>query len=187
VILYLHGFRSAPASHKARALAARMSERGCGDQFVCPQLPASPAAASARAEDIIAKAGDKVTIIGSSLGGFYATYLAEQHQAKAVLVNPAVVAHLSLAELVGTHTNLYSGETFEFTARHIDELRGLDVATITRPEHYWLLVECGDEVLDYRLAIAKYPGAAQTVLPDGDHSFTRWTAYLDRIIAFAGL
>jgi predicted esterase YcpF (UPF0227 family) len=187
LILYLHGFRSAPASHKARALGARMTERNCGDQFVCPQLPVSPSAAIALANDIIANAGSKVTVVGSSLGGFYATHLAEQHGLKAVLVNPAVVAHLSLAELVGHHTNLYSGEAFDFTAQHIEELRALDVERITGPERYWLLVERGDEVLDYRLAVAKYFGAQQTVLPGGDHSFTRWAQYLDRIIACAGL
>lgn len=187
MILYLHGFRSAPASHKARGLAARMQERGCGHQFVCPQLPVSPSAAIALANDIIGNGGGNVTVIGSSLGGFYATYLAEQHRLQAVLVNPAVVAHLSLAELIGHHTNLYTGEAFDFTAQHIDELRGLDVEPITRPERYWLLAERGDEVLDYRLAVAKYTGARQTVLADGDHSFTRWADYLDQIIAFAGL
>jgi predicted esterase YcpF (UPF0227 family) len=187
VILYLHGFRSAPASHKAQALAARMTERGSGQQFVCPQLPVSPSAAIALANDIIANVDDNVTVIGSSLGGFYATHLAEQHGLNAVLVNPAVVAHLSLAELVGHHTNLYTGEAFDFTVQHIEELRALDVERITRPERYWLLAESGDEVLDYRLAVAKYVGAQQSVLAGGDHSFTRWPAYLDRIIAFAGL
>jgi predicted esterase YcpF (UPF0227 family) len=187
MILYLHGFRSAPASHKARALATRMTERGSGQQFVCPQLPVSPSAAIALANDIIANVDDNVTVIGSSLGGFYATHLAEQHGLKAILVNPAVVAHLSLAELVGHHTNLYTGEAFDFTAQHIEELRALDVERITRPERYWLLAESGDEVLDYRLAVAKYVGAQQSVLAGGDHSFTRWPAYLDRIMAFAGL
>jgi predicted esterase YcpF (UPF0227 family) len=186
-ILYLHGFRSAPASHKARALAARMGELGCAGRFFCPQLPVSPAAAIALAERLIDAAGGEVTLIGSSLGGYYANWLAERHALRAVLVNPAVVAHLSLAEYVGPHTNLYSGEAFEFTTGHVDELRALDVPCITRPERYWLLVEEGDEVLDYRQAVARYAGARQTVLAGGDHSFTRWADYLDRIVAFAGL
>jgi predicted esterase YcpF (UPF0227 family) len=164
-----------------------MTERGVGEQFVCPQLPVSPTAAIALANEIVAHANGNIALVGSSLGGFYATYLAERHGLKAVLVNPAVVAHLSLAELVGRHTNLYTDEHFEFTAQHIDELRALDIECISRAERYWLLVESGDEVLDHRLAVTKYSGAQQTVLAGGDHSFTRWRDYLDRIIAFAGL
>jgi predicted esterase YcpF (UPF0227 family) len=187
LILYLHGFRSAPASHKATALAARMAQRGLGERFVCPQLPVSPRAAIAVAEELIGASAAPVTLVGSSLGGYYATHLADRHGLKAALVNPAVVAHLSLAEFVGHHTNLYSGEAFDFTAAHIDELRALEVPRISRPERYWLLVETGDEVLDYRQAVARYAGARQTVLSGGDHSFTRWSAYLDELIAFAGL
>lgn len=187
MILYLHGFRSSPASHKAAALADRMAQRGLGDCFACPPLPVSPRAAIAVAEGLIGVSATPVTLVGSSLGGYYATHLAEKHGLKAALVNPAVLAHLSLAEFVGRHSNLYSGEEFEFTAAHIDELRALEVAQISRPERYWLLVEAGDEVLDYRQAVARYAGARQTVLPGGDHSFTRWSDYLDELIAFAGL
>ncbi len=187
MILYLHGFRSAPASHKARALGGRMRERGLGNKFVCPQLPVSPRAAIELAESIIAAAREPVTVVGSSLGGYYATYLAETHGLKAVLINPAVVAHLSLADWVGHHTNLYTGESFDFTPGHIEELRDLEVPSVTRPERYWLLLEKGDEVLDYRQAVARYAGCRLTLLEGGDHSFTRWGDYLDEVIGFAGL
>ncbi|MBL8485940.1 MAG: alpha/beta fold hydrolase [Rhodocyclaceae bacterium] len=187
MILYLHGFTSAPQSHKARALQARMAARGCGDRFVCPQLPPSPREAIALADGFIARAPAPVTLVGSSLGGYYATWLAEHHDLDAVLVNPAVVAHLSLQQFVGPQTNLYTGERFDFTAGHVEELRAVEVARIAKPERFWLLVEEGDEVLDYRQAVEKYRGARQTVLPGGDHSFTRWPDYLDDIIAFAGL
>ena len=184
-LLYLHGFTSAPQSQKAQALKARMEARGMGDAFVCPQLPPSPREAIALAESIIAGAPKPVMLVGSSLGGYYATYLAERHGLKAVLVNPAVVAHLQLAAYVGRHANLYSGEEFDFTAAHIDELRAIDVPTLAHAENFWLLVETGDATLDYRQAVAKYRGARQTVLAGGDHSFTRWADVLDQVLDFA--
>lgn len=187
-LLYLHGFTSAPASHKAQALAARMHERGGGEAFVCPQLPPSPQQAIALAEQIIAARDKPVTLVGSSLGGYYATYLAEHHADAvkgAVLVNPAVVAHLSLQQYVGPQHNLYTGERFEFTQAHVEELRALEVPRLAHPERLWLLVETGDELLDYRQAVARYAGARQTVLDGGDHSFTRWGDYLDAVIEFA--
>lgn len=191
MILYLHGFTSGPQSRKVQALAARMATRGCADQLICPQLPASPAAAIALADSIIHEkvgaGGTAFTLIGSSLGGYYATHLAEKHGLKAVLVNPVVVAAIELERYLGPQTWLYSGEAFEFTRQHIEELRALEVPALADPSLYWLLAEEGDETLDYRQAVARYAGARQTVLPGGDHSFTRWDDYLDEVIAFAGL
>ncbi|MBW7860679.1 MAG: esterase [Rhodocyclaceae bacterium] len=192
MILYLHGFRSSPDSIKARALGARLRTLGLGDAFWCPQLPVSPRAAIALIEAQIAhcradSATPAPTLVGSSLGGYYATWLAERHNLKAVLVNPAVVAPLALEEWVGPQTNLYTGERFDFTWAHIEELRAIDTVTLARPQSFWLLVETGDEVLDYRDALIKYAGARQTVLDGGDHGFSRWNDYLDDVIAFAGL
>jgi predicted esterase YcpF (UPF0227 family) len=190
LILYLHGFTSGPQSRKVQALAARMATRGCANQLICPQLPASPAAAIALADAIIhgkVGAGRTATLIGSSLGGYYATHLAEKHRLNAVLVNPAVVAAIELERYLGPQTWLYSGAAFEFTRQHIDELRALEVPQLVEPSRYWLLLEEGDETLDYRQAVARYAGARQTVLPGGDHSFTRWDDYLDEILSFAGL
>jgi len=167
-----------------------MAARGCADQLICPQLPASPAAAIALVNGIIKKVGaggTAITLIGSSLGGYYATHLAEKHGLKAVLVNPAVVAAIELERYLGPQTWLYSGEAFEFTRQHIEELRALQVPALADPSRYWLLAEEGDETLDYRQAVARYAGARQTVLPGGDHSFTRWDDYLDEILTFAGL
>jgi hypothetical protein len=204
LILYLHGFTSGPQSRKVQALAARMAERGLGDRLIAPQLPASPAAAIALADGIIQKfgagellgvppaqkvgaGGTALTLAGSSLGGFYATHLAEKHRLNAVLINPAVVAALELERYLGPQTWLYSGEAFDFTRQHIAELAALEVPRLADPKRYWLLAEAGDETLDYRQAVARYAGARQTVLPGGDHSFTRWDDYLDAVLAFAGL
>lgn len=195
MILYLHGFTSGPQSVKARALGGRMAARGLAADFVCPQLPASPAEAIALAEQIIMRQkvgadetvsnhenGAKITLVGSSLGGFYATWLAEKHNLRAVLVNPAVVARLSLENFVGPQRWLYTGEPFDFTHQHVHELRALELPRLSQPQRFWLLAEEGDETLDYREAVAYYAGARQTVLPGGDHSFTRWNEYLDEII-----
>ena len=192
MIIYLHGFRSGPASIKAQALQRHMAARGLADEFWCEQLPPSPRAAIALIEAQIDRARGaqpqrSPTLVGSSLGGYYATWLAEKHGLAAALVNPAVIAPRELEAWIGTQTNLYTGESFDFTAQHVAELRALEVPAITRPERYWLLVETGDEVLDYRDAVAKYAGARQAVLEGGDHGFSRWRDYLDDILVFAGL
>ena len=186
MILYLHGFTSGPQSHKALALGARMHALGLDDKFLSPQLPAAPKDGIALTEDLIRRHG-VTTVIGSSLGGYYATWLAETFDLKAVLVNPAVVAHLSLQEYIGPQRWLYTGENFEFTMEHVEQLRTIEVPVLAKPERFWLLVETGDETLDYRQAVARYAGARQTVLAGGDHSFTRWNDVLDPVLDFAEL
>ncbi|WP_374479803.1 YqiA/YcfP family alpha/beta fold hydrolase [Zoogloea sp.] len=187
MIIYLHGFCSGPQSWKARSLQARMAERGLADAFWCEQLPVSARDAVTLIDGQIARCTTAPTLVGSSLGGYYATHLAEKHGLQAVLVNPAVLAPLSLSAYLGPQTHMYTGETFDFTPAHIDELRAIEVPLITRPERYWLLVETGDEVLDYRHAVTRYARSRQTVLEGGDHSFTRWEDYLDPVLQFAGL
>lgn len=187
MIIYLHGFRSAPGSVKATRLHEFMAARGLGEHYWCEQLPVSAKAAIDLIEAQIARCDAPPTLIGSSLGGYYATWLAERHGLKAVLVNPSVVSHISLAPYIGPQSNLYTGEQFEFTAEHIEELRAIEVPVITRPERYWLMVETGDETLDYRHAVARYAGCRQTIHPDGDHGFSRWEQHLDEILAFSGL
>ena len=185
MLIYLHGFRSAPASHKARLLGDRMRQRTMADRYWSEQLAVSPRAAIGMVESVIAQSGVRPTLVGSSLGGFYATYLAEKHDLAAVLINPAVVAHLSLSGYLGPQTNLYTGETFEFTHQHIAELQELEVPQLKRPERFWLLLETGDEVLDYRQAVERYAGARQTVVEGGDHSFRQFQTYVDPIIDLA--
>ncbi len=186
-LFYLHGFNSAPQSHKAQALKRYLEERGLGSRFACPQLPHRPAGAIALAEsEIAARAPGTVTLVGSSLGGFYATHLAEKHGLRAVLLNPAVTPQLDLESYVGTQRNLYTGEAYELTRGHIDEWRALDTP-VRHPENYLLIVETGDEVLDYRAAVAKYAGARQIVIAGGDHSLASFPEHLPAILAFAGL
>jgi predicted esterase YcpF (UPF0227 family) len=187
MIIYLHGFRSSPASIKAGMLKRHMREAGLAAHYDCPQLPHEPAAAISLIEKRIRASPSPVTLAGSSLGGYYATWLAEKYELKAVLINPAVIAAISLRDYVGRQENLYTGEAFEFTEAHIAQLEAIEVRAITRPQRYLLMVETGDEALDYRHAVARYQGARQVVHEGGDHSFTRFPDYLDTILAFAGL
>ena len=127
-----------------------------------------------------------VCFVGSSLGGFYATYLAEKHDARAVLINPAIVPHEGLRAYLGPQQNLHTGTPYELTEAHLHEWEALYVPRIT-PSRYLLLVETGDEVLDYRQAVARYAGAEQHVIPGGDHSLQSFPQHLARIVQFAGL
>jgi hypothetical protein len=185
LILYLHGFCSSPASWKSRLLAEEMARRGLAAHFVCPQLSPVPDEAIATLSRLIEQAGGAVTLVGSSLGGHYANHLAEMHGLNAVLINPAVTDCLDLTKFVGEHANFHSGERFTFTAVHAAQLK----AQVCRPnpERYWLLLEEGDEVLDYRQAQAFYAGCRQTVLAGGDHSFTKFPEFVPQILEFAGL
>ena len=185
-ILYLHGFCSSPESWKARFLRDTLTQRGQGGRFHCPFLSHVPRQAICQAEKIINSAQDRLTIVGSSLGGFYATWLAERFDLRAALINPAVMAPLSLEKYIGTQTNLHTRENFEFTAEDVSQLHALEVTHIT-PERYLLMVETGDEVLDYRLAVDRYAGSRQVVLDGGDHSFTRFPDYVPQLLEFCGL
>ena len=185
MIIYLHGFRSAPASAKGRLLAQYLAERGLAHQLWCEQLPVSPREAIDLVETVIADAPAKPVLIGSSLGGYYATYLAERHDLRAVLINPAANADQTLEPFLGVNTNLYTGEVFEFTQQHVEALRELWIPELSHPERYWLIVETGDEVLDYRAAVARYAGARQTVIDGGDHSLQHFPELLEEIVAFA--
>jgi predicted esterase YcpF (UPF0227 family) len=187
VIVYLHGFCSSPASHKAQLLKTFMEHRGIGDRFWCEQLPPSPADTVDAVQRAIDSCAVPPTLVGSSLGGFYATWLTEKNGLKAVLINPAVPAHLSLAQFVGAQRNLYTGESFDFTPDHVAQMAALDVPRIAQPQRYWLLVETGDELLDYRQALARYAGARQTVIEGGDHGFRHFGEFLQPILEFAGM
>lgn len=186
MILYLHGFCSSPASWKAVLLAQAMAARGLAEHWVCPFLSPVPATALATAEGIIAAAPGPVTLIGSSLGGHYATCLAEKHDLRAALVNPAIIGRLAPDRFIGEHVNFHTGERFAFTAAHAAQLAAQAVPTPS-PRRYLLLVEEGDEVLDYRDAVTHYAGCRQIVLPGGDHSFTQFPKYIAQLIEFAGL
>lgn len=183
MLIYIHGFNSGSASSKARVLQAYMNERGMGDAFLCPDLPHRPAAAIAMLTDLIQQ-HPQATLVGSSLGGFYATWLSEQYGVKAVLINPAVHANVLLAGQIGEQTNFSTGAVYQFTQQHIDELAALDLPAVTHPENILLMVETGDELLDYRDAVAYYQHSRQVVVAGGNHNFLSFPQHISTIIAF---
>ena len=184
MIVYLHGFNSSPQSHKARVLGEYLAKRGLGSHYACPALPPSALAAIAAIENLIGRS--RPCFVGSSLGGFYATYLAEKHGAKAVLINPAIDPHVGLRTYLGPQKNLHTAEPYELTEAHLREWEQLYLPHVT-PSRYWLIVETGDEVLDYRRAVERYKGARQLVIEGGDHGFSDFAAYLEPVLEFCGI
>jgi predicted esterase YcpF (UPF0227 family) len=189
LVVYLHGFRSSPRSSKAQmtgdAIAHRV-EQGSAIEWYCPQLLASPR----ESMDIVqrhidAAKADCLTVIGSSLGGFYTNYLAERYGCKGIALNPAVRAGRELAPHVGMMTAYDSEEPFDFRAEYIDELNRMQVESITLPERYLLLAATGDELLDWREMAAFYPGAKQIIIEGSDHGIANYSDYLDAVIDFA--
>lgn len=187
MILYIHGFLSAPQSFKAQLIAARLAELGLPDAFTCPKLTGEPAEIIAIIERAVKAAPDEPALIGSSLGGFYATHVAERYGLRTVLLNPAVRPYELLQDYLGVQRNLYTGEEIVVEARHLDELRALDVAPLADPSRYFLIATTGDEVLDYRWAVEKYRGSRQLVIDGGDHSLNTFPAYLDEALRFCGV
>ncbi|MBE0612390.1 MAG: esterase [Burkholderiales bacterium] len=187
MLIYLHGFNSSPGSHKAQLLKKDMDARGLGDQYCCPALPVSGRRAVELVEKEIARhPHGSVTLVGSSLGGFYSTYLAERHDLRAVLINPAVYPHEDLRSYLGVQRNLYTGQQYELTEEHLRQWEKLYMPTVRAPR-YLLLTETGDEVLDYRLAVMKYAGARQLVIEGGDHSLKSFPEHIPLILDYAGL
>ena len=127
---------------------------------------------------------DSLAVIGSSLGGYYATALAEATGCRAVLLNPAVRPAQGLAQHVGPQTAWHSEDQFEFLPEYIDELVSIEVASITRAERYLLIAATGDEVLDWRDMVAHYPGARQRVIDGSDHGLSDFDQYIDEVLAF---
>lgn len=185
MILYLHGFKSSPQSFKARVIGAALAARGEAAEYVCPQLPASPAAAVALAMDLVRTVpADDLTVIGSSLGGYYATWIAEQTGCRAVLLNPAVQPPRDLEQYVGVSRAYHSDAPFEFKPAYIAELHALAVPAITRAARYFLIAATGDEVLDWRDMQAHYPQARQLIIEGSDHGLSDFADHLDAVLAF---
>lgn len=188
-LLYLHGFRSSPQSAKARQVAAWMQAHHPGVGWWCPQLPPSPRDAMERVRQGIASwPRDSMAVMGSSLGGFYATHVAETCGGKAVLLNPAVNPARDLAKYIGEQTAWHDpNERFFFEPRFVDELRALAHGPVARPENYFALIAKGDEVLDWREMAGRYPGAQIRLLEGGDHAISDFARHLPELMNFLEL
>ncbi|MDP5031963.1 MAG: esterase YqiA [Paraglaciecola sp.] len=185
VVIYLHGFLSSPQSQKAQQTLAFVKAHYPQLPIEIPKLANYPQAAIEGIERVVqSHPGKTCLFIGSSLGGFLATYMLQKYGGKAVIVNPAVRPFELLADYLGAHINPYTRESFTLEAAHIHQLIQLDVQQVSHPQNIWVLLQTGDEILDYRQAVDKYQGAKMTVEEGGDHSFQHFERFLPDIFRF---
>jgi predicted esterase YcpF (UPF0227 family) len=186
VIVYLHGFRSSPQSRKAQMLREHLRQRNLEDQYLCPALPASPRKAAQLALDLAQTALlEQLALVGSSLGGYYATWIAERLGCRAVLLNPAIDPARDLQAHIGRQPVFFSDTEIDFRPEYVGELRELDVP-VTTPARYFLIAATGDTVIDYRTMVAKYHGARHCVIEGGNHELSDFAQYVDEVISFCG-
>lgn len=189
-LLYLHGFRSSPQSFKAQMLGRHIRQLpGLPVTWACPQLPPSPTEAIALLLDTVKGWPPATTaVVGSSLGGFYATVLAERLGCRAAVINPAAFPARDLARYIGEQTSFHDPrERFFFRPEFIAGFEALAPWPITRPERYWALIAKGDEVLDWREMNACYPGAEVALLEGGDHAVSDFADHMPALLAWLGL
>ncbi len=167
-------------------LRQRLQQLGLADRYACPALPASPRIASHLALDIAqAVPADRLALIGSSLGGYYATWIAEKLGCRAVLLNPAIDPARDLQAHIGRQPVFFSDREIDFRPEYIDELRGLETP-VTQPGRYLLIAATGDTVIDYRTMVAKYQGAQQHVIEGSNHELSDFAQYIDEVLSFCG-
>jgi predicted esterase YcpF (UPF0227 family) len=183
VCVYLHGFNSTPHSEKARCLKKRLHRSEI--VFYAPDLLGEPMAVMARVKEaLVAFDADQLLLVGSSLGGYYAAHLHDGiPTAKTVLINPALAPEKHREEMLGVHVNPYSGVTFEVTAAHYDQLASMS-PRFARQEAVMLMLQTGDDIIDYRDALGRLPGAVRRVQVGGSHRFDNFSAMIDDVLRF---
>ena len=188
-LLYLHGFRSSPQSVKARLVAEQVARIHPGVTWWCPQLPPSPRGAMALVtEGVAGWPMERMAVVGSSLGGFYARWLHGRLGCRVALLNPAIHPARDLAAYIGEQTSWQNPEErFFFEPRFVDELRELESQVALPLRDAWALIAQGDEVLDWREMVAGCAGAHMTVLAGGDHAISDFTNHLDALMRFLDL
>ena len=188
-LLYLHGFRSSPASAKAKLMAQAVAQRHPQAVWCCPQLPPSPRQAMDGVAALVADwPRTRMAVVGSSLGGFYASWVARQIGCKSVLLNPAVFPARDLARYIGAQTQWHQPEEiFYFEAAFVNELEQLAQEGSHTPGPELALIAQGDEVLDWREMRDRYPRAQQIILPGNDHAISDFALHLDGVLEFLEL
>lgn len=185
ILLYLHGFNSSNLSEKARIMREYTETHRPDIKVIVPQLPCYPGETQAFLTDLMAKYPHRqIGVVGSSLGGFLATWLHQHYGVRAVLINPAVAPYDLLQDYLGEQVNPYTQERYFLEPKHMDELKALAVGKLSEPSSLWLLQQEGDEVLDYRQAIERYQDCKQTVEPNGNHAFVDFERHCASILTF---
>ena len=186
-VLYLHGFNSSPLSAKSQQLIACWQRRGLPqDKLHVPTLPYDPQQAITGLEQWIEQQQVRPVLVGSSLGGYYATFLAEKYHCKALLINPAVLPRLRFHEYLGPQENYSTGERWVLTESHVQALAELEVAPPCDAERYWIWLQTGDETLDYRQAAEFYRHCRLDIREGGDHSYQGFAERIPELLDFAG-
>lgn len=187
-LIYIHGFLSSPLSAKAQAMKVWLQ---CGHpsiRYTCPLLPPHPDQCAKILIELIDESlaiDEPVYLMGSSMGGFWASYLVERFDLPAVLINPAVDAlHLIPQYLYQDLSNYHTDDVYYLTESDVEQLANYDVSTVKRHDNYWLLAQEGDETLNYRLAAEHYSHSKQTIEEGGNHSFTEFHRFHDEAIEF---
>ena len=188
-LLYLHGFRSSPQSFKARWMADWLARHRPEVRWWCPQLPPSPREAMELVQGELARwPVERMAVMGSSLGGFYATVVAERSGCRAVLLNPAINPARDLAGHIGELTSFHNPDDhFYFRPEYVTQLRLLTPRAITRPGRYFAVIAKGDEILDWREMSTRYAGAPMRLIEGGDHALTDFDQELPHVLRFLGL
>ncbi len=185
-LVYVHGFLSSPGSHKALLTKRWLSEQRPSVNYCCPYLSPYPTEAKAQLHALMSSLkGEHIGFIGSSLGGFWSTWLVENYGHKAVLINPSVRPYELIGRIEGLpQHNFYTQDSYVMTAEHAREYKEAYQPQLKNQEAYWLMVQTGDETLDYRLAVERYQGCRQRVVEGGDHSFQGFEHQLEDILSF---
>ena len=184
LLIYLHGFMSSPNSVKAKETEFYLAKRSMLVEYLVPALSDCPEQAYQQLSELMqANQNRTVGLIGSSMGGFFASALAARFTCRAVLINPAVAPQNLMQKYVGEQTNPYTNNHFTLTVNDMEFLQELEVEC-PQPDKIMLLVQTGDETLDYKAAVAKYAGSPQVVEEGGDHRFQDFDKHLPSIMKF---
>jgi uncharacterized protein len=186
--MYIHGFNSSPRAFKGQVIRRWMQHQPY--HVYMPDVACSPAEAMRkliRLTQQAQQAGERLRFIGSSLGGFFATYLCDMFGGQAVLINPAVQPDKLLPRFLGRHLNPYTEQYLEVTEAHVAELKQFEVHSIRQPQKFLVMLKEGDEVLNYQNAVQKYQQCHLLIDAGGDHSFEDFDQHFDTITNFLNM